>query len=214
MKLSLLIALSSWALVACSTNKNPPPAEAVVQLPGGGSISQTGFAVVPAKVEMAGEQLTIDLPPKSVVSIEHSPSTGNKNISVQIPSRSVLKLNMQSAKVELPKSFPPPVPASPGSLARAASLKWFYWAGILLAVFGLFLAWRGHGKAAWISGLGGVGVCLLGNFVSSDAALWLSIGVGCISVTLFVAWFLVHRNPELEARIKAKILGTPVEPAK
>lgn len=193
--LALLCSLLVWGLVACrSREKSPAPASAVYVSPDGAKLSQNGFASEPARIDRAESLAKVPLPKGSA--LRFFPPFGDvpPKIEITIPQESALELSTNSDAVSLPKSFPPPAGPSARETALAESLKWFHLGGIAFAVGALLLLWRGHGKAAGIAGIGAIGVPLLGNFVSSDAALWISIACSVAAISLFAAWHLVRRR--------------------
>lgn len=186
---ALLVFSLFGMLLGCASKRSKPLASKVVTTTGT-IFEGSGDAKEPAKMESKKAESKMIVPQGSIVEVtneEGKPSV--MKVSLSSPTGLVVTSSVDT--FESAVSFSPP---SPQDEAKAQGLKWFFIAGIAFAVVAVTFAYMGHGKAATIAGIGAVSVPLLGRFVASEKALWLCIGLGAVSLSLFCAWYLIKRK--------------------
>lgn len=184
--MSRLLILGVLALAGCglvSRFKPAAPAFAVTPTPAGPTVTQTGPAAVPAKVNTETTQTTIPFPPGAKITIETSPA------QTMTPAAVITETRQQ---ITAPTAFAPPAPPTAREQANAdAVTRSYYFAGVLAILAGL-LAWRAHLKAAGIAALGAIAVPLVTNFISSEWGQRVLIAVVCIAGALYAAWHFMN----------------------
>jgi hypothetical protein len=195
---SLIVILALAVLPGCKTVATKSPS-ANVTTPSGINLQQTGDTKTPATVDATTNKTEIPLPAKSEIQIIQATEKEPQKIVISIPASSVLSSTQTVEHIVGPISVAAP---SQIEIAKGQSLKWFYIAGILFGVAALVFVKFQHYKEAGLSVLGAVCVPMLGNFVASEKALWLCIGLVAVVLTLFSAWYLVTHKFDLFPKAK------------
>ena len=183
---------------ACKTTLSKSPV-ANVTTPSGINLQQSGDTKTPATVDATTNKTEIPLPAKSEIQIIQATQKEPQKIVVSIPTPSVLHSTETVEHIIGPVSVAAP---SQIEIAKGQSLKWFYIAGIVFGVASLAFVYLQHYKEAGLAVVGAVCVPMLGNFVASDKALLLCIGLGAVCVTLFCAWYLITHKFDLFPKAK------------
>ena len=157
------------------------------------SIVQEGDVETPAKLDTAQTTIETLAPKGSEIIVEPSGT-----VRFETPRDVPVTSTTVASKIVGPVSVKPP---SPSEVARGVGVRVFYWGGALLGLAACFAGYRGHAKAAVVFGIGALGMPLVANIASTQAA----IVVGGISIlvggTLFAAWHFVRdRHPEIESK--------------
>ncbi len=138
------------------------------------------------------------LPAGSVVTVTPADATNPERVEVKLSSASTLKTESSRQILTGPRAHTPPAPPSVREIANADGVAKSYWFAGALVLAAAGLAYTGHGKAALFAAAGAVAAPLLANFVASEIALRVVIGCACIAGSLFVAYHLMHRSPEIQ----------------
>ena len=185
----LLVFLLLGTLSACALKRAKPLASKAVTTTGA-TFENNGDAKAPAKMESKQSVSEMPVPEGSTVTVENEEGKPSVlKVSLSSPTKLTVKSSVDTFTSAV--SFTPP---SPSDEAKAQGLKWYFIAGIIFAVATVAFAYKGHVTAAISSGIGAVCVPLLGRFVASEKALWLCIGLGAVSLSLFGAWYLIKKK--------------------
>lgn len=189
MKLVIALLFSLLFAVGCSTLSKPPKLS--VKTKTGTEFKQTGETKTPATVESNSSVASVDLPANSTVTVTQATASEPAKISVSLAAPSVLNADFKTEKITGPKSVEP---TSQTEIAKGKAVQWFYIASLAFGVASLAFLYLQHYKAAGFAAIGAVGLPMLGQFVSSDKALIFAVVCGCVSLTLFGAWFILKRK--------------------
>jgi hypothetical protein len=216
----LLLVLAGVVLglmgAGCSLPWSKSPRQTVTT-PGGTQITQTGDAKVPGTVTTTTSAAEIPLPAGTTIRIvtpqsnptlgggiaaPQSPAAVAPALEVVIPAATALRASTVTETVKGPEGQAPP---TPGEIAKAEGLKWFYIAGLLCVPAAVALFYFRHPLLGGVCALGAVGLPLLGNFLGSEKAVWFGLALAGALVALAVAWFKLRPyHPEYIAEVKAK----------
>lgn len=183
----------------------------------GNKVEASGNAAEPAKVETEKRQTEIPLPPNSQVSFVETSADPKLNRDAQtetrvlVPTQTVFRQTVTRDSVVQAKAFQPPSPPSPVEIAKGESIKWYFVAGAILAVLGIVFAYLQHYKAAGFAFVGGFAVPALGTLVASNLAIHAAIAFVAVSLTLFVAWYLVKNHPEIKTEALSELQSLKLE---
>lgn len=153
-------------------------------------VTQSGDVAQPARVVTTTNETLFDIEPGSTVTLTYTPS-----VKIPFVQRHVTET------IAAPVAHTPPSGPTVGEIAKADGLRWFYLGGLACGLGALVALWRGHPVNAAILGGGAVVVPIIGNLVSSDAALKVLIAAACVSAGIALAYFILkRRNPEIASK--------------
>lgn len=150
------------------------PAAALVSLPSGATLQQSGPAQVPAKVTTTTETKTLPLPSGSDMVFNEKLGT----FTLHFAAPSTLQTETKTEHAEAPQSFAPPAPPTPAQEADAKARFYYYLGlvvGVAAAAFGLVRGW----DFVMVGGAVVAGACAFALFVQSHPVIFVLIGIGC-----------------------------------
>lgn len=187
---ALLLAL---CLAGCATQ---PRSDAGIDQLGKPKITQNGAAKTPANASVTTTATTLTIPAGSKVEIPSPAPTNTEGRQVSPPAPVVVTLSQPSElrtetrceAVEGAKTPEPPPPPSPGDLARASGIRWFYLAGVVCGLAAIASIYFGYAWAAKSLVVAALAFPIVGNLVSSKWAIAVA-GVFIFSAGAFcLAW--------------------------
>lgn len=135
-----------------------------------------------AKRERSKEVTVVSIPAGSEITI---PSLTMNDVKLRVPAKAEIVSKKQVDKIE---------PPSLTEQARADAVENIYIGGAILALIGIVLIWRGHGKAAVCAFLGSISAPMLVQFYSSESAVFSLVVFASIALTLFSAWHIMRKR--------------------
>lgn len=174
----------------------------------GTSLTQSGPAEAPAKVDTSKGNVEIPIPANSKVEVTDATPTEPAKITVTVPTETKLTASTTQEHVTAAKDFSPP---SPTELAKANAVQWYFVAGGVLVLASLALVYLQHYKAAGFAAAGAFLVPCMGQLVSSESAMRVCIAVVCIVGALVAAWYLI--DGKVDGKLSNNKLHFPNNPS-
>jgi hypothetical protein len=166
---------------------------------GSPTVTQTGDAKEPGKasVETSTTVLTvpagsqINFPPVVQGQAKGGACPSPLPVSVTLSQPSELRVETRREAVEGAKTPEPPPPPSPGDLARASGIRWFYFAGVVCGLAAIASIYFGYAWAAKSLVIAALAFPIVGNLVSSKWAVAVA-GVFIFAAGAFyLAWKII-----------------------
>lgn len=156
---------------------------------GGANVTTIGETKTAPQTETEESQVYIPIPSDTKLTVFPDGKT-----EMILKRETALNIKTVSESIKGAESFAPP---SPAEKAKGEAVKWFYIASAVLVVTGAVFGYFQHWKAAGFAFAGSILVPVIGNFVSSEKAVIALVGFGCVSLTMFAAWYLVTKKWDL-----------------
>jgi hypothetical protein len=204
--IAVALAFAFTVTGGCNARHSAPVTPSVTVSPGGGVVI-VGDTPTPGTVETSGRSFSLGIPAGSTVTVTGSTETAPGRVSVTMAGPSELRGSENALKATGSTAFAPPAAPSQRELALGWGLKGAFVVGGVLALLGLLLAWRGHGKAAGLAFLGAVGTPASANFIGSTAGLVVSAIATTAAAALFAAWHIMEwrRKKAADSEAAAKL---------
>lgn len=152
-------------------------------------------AAAPATASRQVERQAITLPTGSVLEMPDRTGTIARAV-LSAPAELVRELTRDELVTATA-----PAPPSPLEIARGWGLKVWTAAGVTLAILGIVLGARGHGKACGAALLGALLVPLIGHWVNSTAGVIIGAILAAVALTFFAAWHILRRRGLLTSSV-------------
>lgn len=160
-------------LAGCMTARKAISPIAKLVTPSGATVSQTGDAKTPAKVETNTSTRTVPLPAGTRIVFDEKLGT----VTLQLSQDSTLRTQTTIEKAEAPQAFTPPAPPTPQEEVAGKVHGWF-WVGLVIGVaaglFGLVRGW----DFVMYGGLTVAAACAFALFVQAHPLVFVLIGLG------------------------------------
>lgn len=180
-----------------SAQSSPPKIK--VTTPSGTVFNQAGDVKTPPVVNTSKTSFEIPIPALSQIVVTPATAKEPEKITVTVPLETKMTSTTITEHIDGAQSQQPPTPTD---IARGNAVQWAFIAGGVFLVTGLALVYFQHYKAAGFSFAGCFLVPACARFLASEKALWLCIGLGAVSLTLFCAWYLISRKFDLFPKAK------------
>lgn len=173
MKNVLTAFLGTLLLAACASLPKVKAPTATITTPAGASVTQTGDAQAPARLDTATESRRVPLPAGSAIVFDEKLGTTTISLSRDV----VLTSEARTESAQAPQAFTPPKPPTASEQADARATLWYRLglaAGLVAGIFGLVRGWD------WIALGGGAiaGACAFALFIQRHPVLFTVMGIG------------------------------------
>ena len=163
-------------------------APAAVITGAGASLTQNGEAQTPAAADTTAGRSALTIPAGTPVSIAPD---GVATFTAALPIS--LTSSFDRFRATGPAAFTPPAPPTPADEARAAGVRYFYFAALVCLVGSGLAAWAGYPLAALCLGVAVPALPVMANVVSSSAGVLVGGVLLALAAGLVIAHHLTHR---------------------
>lgn len=174
-----------------------------VTLNDGPSLNQSGDALTGGRVSRSESSASVVIPSGSVVDISGATlgrsddsaqtTTNAPQTLIRLSRETPLTVKTTTQTAEGARTHEPSKPPTASELATASGTKLFYYVAAFFAVASVFLFYSGHAKAGVFAAIGAGSLPLLSS-ISQFAASHSAVAFGAVSLSLFVAWYLVKNK--------------------